>query len=162
MSTYNQYFSIFAVIVAFVAEISVIYSTIFFGSLKILLIRCAQNCCYLAQEANCSFMFSQGFMIVLVALTALFGCVWLREQLVIGGEPDWLTDDEETQEEVEEATAEGRDENQVVAMATGGPAPTSSTALSPSGLPAGDQPTPGMLHLPLFIVIFKSITMRCA
>ncbi|VDL19685.1 unnamed protein product [Hymenolepis diminuta] len=51
----------------------------------------------------------QGFMIVLVALTALFGCVWLREQLVIGGEPDWLVaaaggeDSEEEQEEADQA-----------------------------------------------------------
>lgn len=56
-------------------------------------------------------------MIVLIALTALFGCVWLREQLVIGGEPDWLVaaaggeDSEEEQEEADQA-------NQFVAVAT--------------------------------------------
>ncbi|KAM3171349.1 hypothetical protein ACTXT7_016783 [Hymenolepis weldensis] len=59
----------------------------------------------------------QGFMIVLIALTALFGCVWLREQLVIGGEPDWLVaaaggeDPGEEQEEADQA-------NQFVAVAT--------------------------------------------
>ncbi|KAM7536534.1 hypothetical protein Aperf_G00000083412 [Anoplocephala perfoliata] len=89
----------------------------------------------------------QGFMIVLVALTALFGFVWLREQLVIGGEPDWLADEESQEEEEEEGgTAEGGDENQIVAMATGGPAPTPAPVINPSGSPAGNQPVPGGLQ----------------
>ncbi|KAH9281683.1 E3 ubiquitin-protein ligase MARCH6 [Echinococcus granulosus] len=61
----------------------------------------------------------QGFLIVLVALTALFGCVWLREQLMIGGEPDWLADGEGAAEEAREGVdADGGGEaaapNQVI------------------------------------------------
>ncbi|VDM16622.1 unnamed protein product [Hydatigera taeniaeformis] len=85
----------------------------------------------------------QGFLIVLVALTALFGCVWLREQLVIGGEPDWLADGEGAAEEGregEEVETEGTGEaaaaNQVFAVA--GPV-VAATALANN---ANDQANP--------------------
>ena len=72
------------------------------------------------------FMFCfQGFLIVLVALTALFGCVWLREQLVIGGEPDWLTDGGDT----------GREEAPVVGD---GAVPHQLAVAAPDAAPAGD------------------------
>ncbi|VDN97623.1 unnamed protein product [Rodentolepis nana] len=81
----------------------------------------------------------QGFMIVLVALTALFGCVWLREQLVIGGEPEWLTaaaggsgEDSVGGEEEEEDQEETNQANQVVAVATNGQASAPSTPATPS------------------------------
>lgn len=73
----------------------------------------------------------QGFLIVMVALTALFGCVWLREQLVIGGEPDWLTDGDRRTEEV------GLGGHEVVPhqLAVAAPAPANDVG--------GDQVNPG-------------------
>ncbi|KAL5106144.1 E3 ubiquitin-protein ligase MARCHF6 [Taenia crassiceps] len=100
----------------------------------------------------------QGFLIVLVALTALFGCVWLREQLVIGGEPDWLTDGEvaaEEEREGEEVEAEGAGEaaapNQVVATADPVPAAAApiNSADDQANPPDGEEGETQGLALPL-------------
>nr|CDS28429.1 E3 ubiquitin protein ligase MARCH6 [Hymenolepis microstoma] len=86
----------------------------------------------------------QGFMIVLVALTALFGCVWLREQLVIGGEPEWLAAAAGGSEDsvAEEEQEEGNQANQVVAVETNEQASAHSMPATPSssnGSPSSDS-----------------------
>lgn len=86
----------------------------------------------------------QGFLIVLVALTALFGCVWLREQLVIGGEPDWLADGEgaaEEDREGEEVEVEGVGEAAAPVEVVPVPGPVAAAAAPVNN--TDDQANPG-------------------
>uniref|UniRef100_A0A5K3EMC7 RING-type E3 ubiquitin transferase n=1 Tax=Mesocestoides corti TaxID=53468 RepID=A0A5K3EMC7_MESCO len=76
----------------------------------------------------------QGFLIVLIALAAFLGYVWLREQLTIGGEPDWLTEGEGTADE--EGQGEGTVPNLVAVAAAAAPVDNETDNNQPQENPA--------------------------